>query len=206
MEGRAASPAIAARCVCHNVPRRMPAGEVLTTWFTLENTGSRTWQAPEHKVSLLLDGNPIITVELPHAVPPGARVTLYGVFRVTGTAGPHEIAARLTGDTVTDADGSSTALCAAVELVDRPPTRTARLRDRVLGTYARCWLPCDGMSWSRDSAVYPNFAQDAHGCRIRDVEGREFVDYLMGWGSALLGYANERILAAIAETLHSTLR
>ena len=80
---------------------------------------------------------------------------------------------------------------------------TTRLRDQVLETHARCWLPCDGMSWSSTAGGYPHFAKSARGCRTIDLEGREFVDYLMGWGSALLGYANERIQQAVREALDS---
>lgn len=198
------APAISALCICHNVPPRLPAHEVRTTWLTLENTGSRTWESPACKVSLLLDGNPLITLELPHAVAPGARVTLHGVFRVTDAVGPHDLCVRLIEDNAGRLGSqSATPLLVAVEVVKHASTETARLRDRVLETHARCWLPCDGMSWSSDGAIYPNFAREARGCRLIDVEGHEFVDYLMGWGSALLGYSNERIVTAIADALHS---
>jgi glutamate-1-semialdehyde 2,1-aminomutase len=36
------------------------------------------------------------------------------------------------------------------------------------------------------------------GCRLRDTEGREMVDFSMGWGSALAGHAHPAIVAAVA--------
>ncbi len=198
------SPPSCARCVIHNIPVRVPAHEVRTTWLTIENTGSRTWEPATCSMSLLLDGKPLIPLELPHPVEPGARVTLHGVFRVTDAGGAHELSLCLADDGA-EAPGlqPATLLSVAVEVVEEASTETARLRDRVLETHARGWLPCDGMSWSSGGAVYPNFAKGARGCRLTDVEGREFVDYIMGWGSALLGYSNERVVAAIADALHS---
>jgi glutamate-1-semialdehyde aminotransferase len=191
-----------ARCVSHNVPSGLPAREVRTIWLTLENTGTRTWTPPACNISVLLDGVAFVPLELPHAVSRGDRVTLHGVFRVTDAIGSHELAVGVAGDGATPAD-LVFPLRLRVEVVAHPSTETGRLRDRVLITHARSWLPCDGMSWSSGGGVYPNFARAAHGCRITDVEGREFVDYIMGWGCALLGYSNERIAAAIADALGS---
>ena len=44
-------------------------------------------------------------------------------------------------------------------------------------------------------------AAKAKGCRVWDPEGNEFIDYTMGWGSTILGYADERIQQAIGEHL-----
>jgi len=35
------------------------------------------------------------------------------------------------------------------------------------------------------------------GCRVRDVAGREYLDFTMGWGSVLLGHAHQRIVDAV---------
>lgn len=36
-----------------------------------------------------------------------------------------------------------------------------------------------------------------HGCRVRDLDGREYLDFTMGWGSVLLGHAHERLVEAV---------
>lgn len=50
---------------------------------------------------------------------------------------------------------------------------------------------------------FPYFLSSGSGCRIRDVDGNEFVDYLCGYGSQIVGYGNPRVdepaLAQIAK-------
>ena len=39
------------------------------------------------------------------------------------------------------------------------------------------------------------------GCRIRDLAGREYLDFTMGWGSVLLGHAHERVMDAVVRQI-----
>jgi len=131
-------------------------------------------------------------------------VTLHWVFRTTPEPGRHEFKIDLVEQDVTAFEQQGVApLRISFEVEDAPASETRRLRDQVLETHARCWLPCDGVSWSRAGRGYPLFAREARGCRITDVEGHQYVDYSMGWGTALLGYAHERVQAAIARALAS---
>jgi Glutamate-1-semialdehyde aminotransferase len=43
---------------------------------------------------------------------------------------------------------------------------------------------------------YPQFFASAEGCRIRDVNGREYVDFMCSWGPVLLGHRHPEIQAA----------
>ena len=45
----------------------------------------------------------------------------------------------------------------------------------------------------------PLYFERGRGCRIWDVDGHEYVDFIMAYGPFLLGYANERIDAAARE-------
>jgi len=45
----------------------------------------------------------------------------------------------------------------------------------------------------------PFFVEHAEGCRIRDVDGREFIDYVGTWGPAILGHGPMVVREAIAE-------
>jgi len=48
--------------------------------------------------------------------------------------------------------------------------------------------------------AYPHFVDHATGCRMWDVDGNEFIDYLCGYGPMIVGYGNERVeVAAAAE-------
>jgi glutamate-1-semialdehyde 2,1-aminomutase len=198
------APEYGAAWIDHNFPPRLPAGDVRTAWLTIENRGKKTWRQDAVKVSIDLDGARVVLLELPHAVGPGDRVTLHWVFRTTGEVGRHELKVDLVEQDVTSFERKGVRpLQIPFDAVEQPVTRTRRLRDRIFETHARCWLPCDGTSWSSTGPGYPQFTREARGCRTIDLEGRQYVDYLMGWGCALLGYANERIQRAVAGALHS---
>ncbi len=47
----------------------------------------------------------------------------------------------------------------------------------------------------------PFFVREAKGARIYDVDGREYVDYVMGYGPLLFGHANERIISRVKEAI-----
>src|SRR5262245_57992661 len=51
--------------------------------------------------------------------------------------------------------------------------------------------------------VYPKFAARAEGCRLVDLDGREFIDWVSGTGCALLGYRHPAVEAAIREQLEA---
>jgi glutamate-1-semialdehyde aminotransferase len=190
--------------IAHNFPARLPGGDLRTAWLTLENRGSRLWQPQSSYVAVDLDDARLTRLDLPHPVSAGERVTLHWVFRTVALPGTHAFRFTL----VEPSPDPSVAECVpplsvAFEVTEEPITRTRRLRDLVYENHARCWLPADGMSWSSDGTGFPQFAREARGCRVIDVEGREYVDYLMGWGSALLGHANQRIQRAIMDALAS---
>jgi glutamate-1-semialdehyde 2,1-aminomutase len=188
----------------HNVPSRLPGGEVFAGWLTLENRGRKTWQQETFLVSVDLDGTRVFHLQLPHSVGPGERVTLCWVFRTIRETGSHEFKLDLVEQDVTTFEQQGVPpLLVAFDILEPPVSETSRLRDQVLETHARGWLPCDGVSWSSTGPGYPQFAREARGCRITDVEGRQYVDYLMGWGTALLGYAPERVQAAMMGALSS---
>ena len=47
----------------------------------------------------------------------------------------------------------------------------------------------------------PIFIQKAAGSRIYDVDGKEYVDFVLSWGPMILGHANPFVTAAIEEAL-----
>jgi glutamate-1-semialdehyde aminotransferase len=198
------TPEYGAAWVGHNFPSRLPGGEVLAGWLGLENRGRKRWQQETFLVSVDLDGTRVFHLQLPHAVDPGDRVTMHWVFRTTREAGTHEFKFDLVEQDVTTFEHQGVPpLRVSFDIVEPPASETRRLRDQVLETHARCWLPCDGVAWSNGGPGYPQFAREARGCRITDVDGHEYIDYLMGWGTALLGYAHERVQAAMLRALSS---
>ncbi len=43
----------------------------------------------------------------------------------------------------------------------------------------------------------PVILAEGHGARVRDVDGRSYLDYIGGWGPAILGHGNPAIVEAI---------
>lgn len=43
---------------------------------------------------------------------------------------------------------------------------------------------------------YPQFFASAEGCRVRDVDGNEYIDFMCAWGPNVLGYGHKQVQAA----------
>jgi len=49
---------------------------------------------------------------------------------------------------------------------------------------------------------FPLAIESGEGCRIRDIEGKEYLDFTAGWGVASLGYSHPRVRQAVIEELN----
>ena len=84
---------------------------------------------------------------------------------------------------------------------DTTPTaaQPAATADQALRQRARRVVP-GGMTGHLNAAAlptgYPQFFQRGQGCRLWDVDGREFIDFMCGWGPNLLGYQHPEVQAA----------
>lgn len=45
----------------------------------------------------------------------------------------------------------------------------------------------------------PRFLKEGEGCRVTDLDGREYIDYIASYGPLIAGHANDRILTAISK-------
>jgi glutamate-1-semialdehyde 2,1-aminomutase len=72
-------------------------------------------------------------------------------------------------------------------------TRSAELRRRALSS-----IP-GGVNSNVRLSSPPVFFERGQGARIWDVDGNEYVDYVLGQGPHFLGHANETVNAAVAE-------
>lgn len=55
--------------------------------------------------------------------------------------------------------------------------------------------------WCPSPAIHPTLVQKRFQARLIDSHGREWVDFLSGWGSNILGYDHPRVLDAIRDQL-----
>jgi glutamate-1-semialdehyde 2,1-aminomutase len=51
----------------------------------------------------------------------------------------------------------------------------------------------------RAKAPVPLYFESGHGCRLRDVDGNEYIDYALAWGPLILGHCHPEIVAAVRE-------
>jgi len=51
----------------------------------------------------------------------------------------------------------------------------------------------------------PVVIESARGCRIRDVDGNEYIDFIGSWGPMLLGHAHEHVIEAVEKAVRSGL-
>lgn len=51
----------------------------------------------------------------------------------------------------------------------------------------------------RRAGATPRFMASGRGSRIRDVEGREYIDYVMSWGPLILGHARPEVVEAVVK-------
>ncbi|CAG0929386.1 partial Glutamate-1-semialdehyde 2,1-aminomutase 2, partial [Planctomycetaceae bacterium] len=50
----------------------------------------------------------------------------------------------------------------------------------------------------------PLFFASGFGCKVTDIEGHEFVDYVGSWGPHILGHAHEKIVNAISRAARAS--
>lgn len=74
-------------------------------------------------------------------------------------------------------------------------------RSRTLFERAKRLIPGGVNSPVRAFNPYPFFTKYASGSRIVDVDGREYIDYCMGYGPLILGHAPKPVVEAVGEQL-----
>jgi len=57
--------------------------------------------------------------------------------------------------------------------------------------------------WNNFKETGKLIVSEAYGCKIKDVKGTEYIDWIMGWGSLLLGHNPESVINAIQDTFTS---
>lgn len=192
----------------HTIPATMEAGLTVGVRVSLRNTGSLAWRPhPEDRhpveVAVFVDEALYSVLVLPRPeVRCSEGVTLHFALRGPAGEGVHRVRVEPVHQHVTwfAAQGVpplvvDLAVTAALPSGDAEPFATA------LAHNPWYYQPTQGISRSRDGRGFPLFITEARGCRVRDAEGRHYYDYTMGWGAALLGYAEPRVQAAVRAML-----
>ncbi len=189
-----------------NLPLEWTPDEPYYVYLCFENCGTRSWAAqhPEGRyVNLVvrLEQDVMAMFPLPHDIQPGEHAIL-GFWLRLPDAAKWTLSFTFVEQNVTWFEQKGVA----------PLTVTIRRAALVYGVSRTAWsllrssnptfyCPSQGVPRSRSGRPYPLLIKEAVGARIRDPEGHEWIDYVMGWGSALLGYAHGEISQSVTNAL-----
>ena len=196
--------------VDQDIPQRLAAGVAHGARLTLVNRGSVAWRANSSEggaVHLMVscDGELVAYRPLPRAeVLPGERIAFHFPLRVTGESGSRTLRLELVEhEGARFGERGVPPLALPVTIGPAPGTASAAAYAIAARINPWYYQPTEGIAESRDGRPFPLFVSRAKGCKLWDPEGREYLDYVMGSGSALLGYADDRVQLAIKGVLHT---
>ena len=197
----------------HNLPAQLLPKQIYGARLELENTGSEVWylhQPDGHRVDLVLRWDTTLagTFKLPKPeVSPGEKVTLHFTLRAPETPGAHALTVDLVQQNVAFFSGCGSPILAhRIEVLDAAPSANSELYDfatRVSPWYYQPTRGVDGAAGGSTVPAFPLFNTKAVGAYLWDLTGRKYVDWVSGWGCALLGYAPEAVQKAVAAELGS---
>jgi glutamate-1-semialdehyde aminotransferase/predicted aldo/keto reductase-like oxidoreductase len=195
-----------------NLPEHWPIGGALQVYLQIRNVGARTWWADAEggapvQLAVFVDGTLHQMVSLARHLDSGEEDLL--TFRLTFPSGPaaKEWAIRLAlveQNVAWFRDQGAVDLCRTVMATPALSGPAAEAMAISIATNWAFWLPAECILHSRTGRAYPSIMKEANGCRVRDLDGNEWIDMVMAGGSAMLGYAHPRIQEAIAAETHSS--
>jgi glutamate-1-semialdehyde aminotransferase len=176
----------------------------------VENSSNFVWRRhhPEGTpINLIVrfDNQVISTVSLPRDyVLPGEQVTLHFPLRIPDAEGLHELIIDLIEQNVSWFSEHGVKPFRQRMTVSQSAlgdtNRLLHLANQINPWY---YQPSHGIHCSREGTPFPLFVTRAKGCHVWDSEYRQYIDYIMGWGCSLLGYADERVQSAIRDVLET---
>lgn len=191
-----------------NLPPALAAGTMWSLRVTVENRSGATWlrNPPDGRridLTVWIGGHLVATQPLPQdAVPPGARVVFRLPMQVPAAPGDCEVVLDMIEQNVARfSDAGAPPHRHTVRVTAQPATAGEVLQEKALRLCPWNYRPSGGVQAGADGARYPLFVDRAVGCRFWDTEDREYLDYVMGWGSALLGYAEPRVQESVRQAL-----
>ena len=215
-EGFSAHPEIAeplpdyvAHFVDYRIPSVAPPGVRIGIWLQIQNRGARTWdvdgaRSRRVRVAVRIDGRVEAGSDLPSSVRPGDDVHVHLAVPAPMDPGRHALKVDLVHEGVQFFEKlGSEPLRLDLEVQKGSQPIGSALYETALHLDSWFYQPSSGVASSRDGAGYPLFIERAQGCHVWDTEGRRYIDYTMGWGSALLGHAYPPVQKAVLGCLDS---
>jgi glutamate-1-semialdehyde aminotransferase len=140
----------------------------------------------------------------PH-IHPGEEATVLFSVTTPEEVGTHCLRLELVEYEVTTfADRGVEPVKVDIQIEAAKSERTEQLWSRMQRFDPWQYLPTQGVRRGPSGTTYPVFVERAEGCRVWDTTGTEYLDYTMGWGAILLGYAHPKVSGAIRDMLTTT--
>ena len=196
----------------HNIPDQLRAGSIFGARVTLKNTGDFTWRrdgpgGSRVDLVLKLDNRVAGTYKMPrNRVNPGERTTVCFPLKVPRQEGSHQLLLELVAQGIAWFSERGVSPLAMTMVSDAPndalphtlPSDPLEVARSVNPWHYR---PTAGIERSSNGKSFPLLVSKAKGCHLWDQEGRRYIDYIMAWGSTILGYGDDRIHSAISDVL-----
>jgi glutamate-1-semialdehyde 2,1-aminomutase len=196
----------------NNLPVSFPKGGSYQIYIRVENRGSRHWHADHPdgnwvELVVYIDDALHRTARLPCNVAPGERIilTIRVTFPYRAENGKWKITISFLEQNVAWFHQHGMEPLVA-EIRAEEPERGVVAESVAIARRSNWgfWQPSEGITRSKTGCKYPMFIEHAEGCRVRDPEGNEWIDYVMAGGSAILGYAHPEIQNAVLQQLGSS--
>jgi glutamate-1-semialdehyde 2,1-aminomutase len=193
-----------------NLPAELAAGAMWSLRVSVENKSDWVWRRQDAEgknvdLTVWIDGQIAVTHALPVSeVRPGQHVHFRLPLQIPHSAGSHEIVIDMIEQNVARFQDRGSAPCKLViGVFEAPVTVGAALQEKANRLCPWNYQPSAGIQTGANGACYPLFVARSKGCHFWDTEGRSYIDYVMGWGCALLGYAEPRVQEAVRRALES---
>jgi glutamate-1-semialdehyde 2,1-aminomutase len=189
------------------IPETVRPGERFGIWLNIENQGTLTWETDpargrQVRVVMRIDEDIRASSDLPQVVRPFEYADIHMAAPAPLIPGRHQLKIDLVHEGVTFfSNCGSQMLGLEIEVKNGRQSSGSLLYETALQRDSWFYQPSFGIAFGADGSRYPLFVKQAKGCYIWDTEGNRYIDYTMGWGSALLGYAYHPIQKAIRKVL-----
>jgi glutamate-1-semialdehyde aminotransferase/predicted aldo/keto reductase-like oxidoreductase len=192
------------RISSHNLPERLAAESRWFIWVCIENTSAAHWpEGAGFEIRVLINGNHQLSFGLPRgSFHSYEKKHYYFCFIAPASPASHSVSLKLYARS--DADGQKHEVdeCRkTIRIVEKETCHTHTHLATALNCNSWFYYPSQGMIKGGTSNSYPVFIKKAKRGRFTDSSGRQYIDYVMGWGSSLLGHAHPVICKAVSKTV-----
>jgi glutamate-1-semialdehyde aminotransferase/predicted aldo/keto reductase-like oxidoreductase len=191
----------------HHAPDSVVPQSRFGVWVLVQNRGTMTWDPASGSgrhvsVVVTIDGEVAGGAQLAQPVPPLQEAHVHIVALAPPRPGHHRLAVNLVHEGVTFflAQGVPS-LEMALQVRSTPPPLGAGMYELALRSNSCLYQPTGGVSHAADGTGFPLLLRRAKGCHVWDTEGRQYIDYTMGWGCALLGHGHRAIEEAVRQVM-----